>query len=271
MRPALLTLLVLIGRTPVCLTQTGGHTQEAGRRNVDVEQVAEHNPYTSAADVMIGRKLYLRRCAQCHGASGEGGRGVNLGTGQYRLGGSDRALFLTLRNGVPDSDMPGSRSNAIDLWRLVAAVKGLVTAGALESEKTTGDSAAGRAVYQKSGCAQCHIVKGEGGDLGPELTDIGRQRSRKYLQSSIVDPSADVPLQFRTDTITTIEGRKMRGIHLNEDDYSLQLRLLNGNPRSFLKSELKELTHDKDSFMPSYRSFSTVELDDLIAYLKSMH
>src|SRR5207244_2869748 len=55
----------------------------------------ERNPFDSAADAEIGRKYFLGHCAHCHGPQGEGGRGVNLTTGQYRHGGSDRELFRT--------------------------------------------------------------------------------------------------------------------------------------------------------------------------------
>ena len=230
--------------------------------------MAEQNPYSSEADFAAGRKLFQRRCSHCHGMNGEGGRGVNLTTGQYRLGGADRQIFLTLRNGVPDSEMPGSRAKAVDLWRLVAFVKWLGSAGV--REESGGDPAAGRAVYDKSGCAQCHVINGQGGDLGPELSAVGRQRSLQYLRDSIVDPSADIPLSYSADTVTTLDGGKITGIHLNEDDYSIQLRDMGGNPHSFLKSDLKTFTHNNESLMPPYRSFSPLELDNLIAYLKSL-
>jgi cytochrome c oxidase cbb3-type subunit 3 len=200
--------------------------------------------------------------------NGEGGRGANLTTGQYRLGGSDRQIFLTLRNGIPDSEMPGSRAKAVDLWRLVAFVKWLGSAQVREESR--GDPAAGRALYDKSGCAQCHAIGGQGGDLGPDLSAVGRQRSLQYLRDSIVDPSADIPLSYSADTVITLDGGKITGIHLNEDDYSIQLRDMSGNPRSFLKSDLKKFTHNNESLMPPYRSFSPAELDNLIAYLKSL-
>jgi putative heme-binding domain-containing protein len=176
-------------------------------------------------------------------------------------------VYLVLRNGIPDSDMPGSSAKPSDLWRLVAVVKRLGAAGA--TEKAGGDAAAGRAVYEKNGCAQCHLMNGAGSDLGPDLSAVGRQRSLAYLRESIVDPGADVPLTYRTVTVITPDGGKITGIHLNEDDYSIQLRDLRGNPRSLLKSELKEVSHEPASIMPSYRSLPPADLENLIAYLKA--
>lgn len=117
--------------------------------------------------------------------------------------------------------------------------------------------------------AQCHILNGVGGEVGPDLSTIGPQRSLQYLRDSILDPSADVPTNYRADTVTTMDGNTVTGIHLNEDDYSIQLRDSSGNPRSFLKSELKGFTHERRSIMPPYRSLAPAELDSLIAYLKA--
>ncbi|MGH9851444.1 MAG: c-type cytochrome, partial [Blastocatellia bacterium] len=59
----------------------------------------EANPYTTAADLEAGRKLYVGKCGHCHGQNGEGGRGATLNTGQFRHGSSDREIFLVIRNG----------------------------------------------------------------------------------------------------------------------------------------------------------------------------
>ena len=114
------------------------------------------------------------------------------------------------------------------------------------------------------------MIAGKGLDVGPDLTFVGRQRSLQHLRDSIINPSADIPLNYTTVLVTTLNDEKIKGIHLNEDDYSIQLRDLAGNTRSFLKSELREFMYDRDSLMPPYGSLSPVELDNLIAYLKSV-
>jgi cytochrome c553 len=61
------------------------------------------------------------------------------------------------------------------------------------------------------------------------------------------------------------------GIRLNEDDISVQVRDTAGNPRSFLKKDLKEIRYSQPSLMPSYQSsLSRKDLADLIAYLNSL-
>ncbi len=229
----------------------------------------ERNPLNSEADVVLGRQLFLGRCGLCHGRDGEGGRGAALNTGQYRHGDSDREMFLTIRNGIPNTEMPGTFLGDRQVWRLVAYLKRLGSTRAAE-EKAPGDVQAGRVVYESRGCPACHAIDSQGGDTGPDLSSAGARSSLRYLKESIVSPSTDVPLTYRAVTVTTTAGGKIQGIHLNEDDYSIQLRALDGNPRSFLKSDLKEIRYEKESLMPAYAWLSAAELDNLVAYLNSL-
>jgi len=64
--------------------------------------------------------------------------------------------------------------------------------------------------------------------------------------------------------VITITGKRISGIHLNEDEYSLQLRDSQGSLRSFLKSELKEIKLPRESLMPDYKSLSKDELENLV-------
>jgi putative heme-binding domain-containing protein len=232
---------------------------------------AQKNPFDAPQDAEIGRKSFVTDagCAYCHSNDGTGGRGANLTLGEYRFGGSDAQLFETIRNGIPGSDMPPTRGKDDDIWRLVAFVKRLGSQG-LE-EKAPGDRAAGEAIYRKGGCAGCHTVIQEGGIIGPDLTRVGRRRSLKFLKEAVVNPAANLSLNYRAIQLVTISGEAVRGIRLNEDDTSIQLRDMNGNLRAFLKDKIKEILRDQPSVMPAYGSIlSKKEIEDLVAYLSSL-
>jgi len=138
------------------------------------------------------------------------------------------------------------------------------------SEPVTGDAAAGKIVYQKNGCGQCHSIDGQGGFTGPDMTDIGAKRAVRHLRESVLDPDADIPLDYRTVAVTTLTGKSTGGIHLSEDEYSVHLRDMRGNLRSFMKSELEDVKLPRHSLMPAYTSLSKTDLENLVAYLSSL-
>jgi putative heme-binding domain-containing protein len=231
--------------------------------------VPETNPYASAADIETGRALYNGRCGHCHGQNGEGGRGAVLNSGRFRHGGSDRELFLTIRNGIPDTEMPGAGNlPEMEIWRMVGYVQQLGRQGGTDS--SPGDPAAGAIVYQRNGCVACHAIGGQGGFVGPDLTDIGARRAVRHLRQSIVEPSADIPLDFRSIAVSDKTGKSISGIHLNEDEYSVHLRDLSGNLRSFMKSDLAQVQLPRQSLMPAYPQLSAGDLENLVAYLASL-
>jgi putative heme-binding domain-containing protein len=233
-------------------------------------RLPERNPFETPEDIQLGSGLFQTHCSYCHGARGEGGRGADLTAGDYRNGGSDKDLFLSVRYGIEGSEMGPVRATDEEVWRMVAFVKRLGSAGV--REKAPGDAAAGKLVYErKGGCAACHLIDNQGGNLGPELTGIGRRRGLEMLRESLVQPEADLPLQYRGVRIVTKSGEIIVGIRLNEDDFSIQVRDTRDNLRSFLKSNLKEINRDNPSLMPAYGSvLSSKELEDLVAYLNSL-
>jgi len=224
---------------------------------------------TNTQAVEKGQTLFQVHCAYCHGAHGEGGRGADLTTGQFRRGGSDAELFATVRNGIPGS-MPAVSATDDEVRMVVAFVKMLGSPGL--SERATGDAAAGKAIYEGKGkCAACHAIAREGGSLGPELSDVGRRRTLEYLEESLVTPEADVPIRYRAIRVVTRSGATISGIRLNEDDISIQMRDTNDNPRSFLKENLREVQREKSTLMPAYGSIlSRKEIEDVVAYLNSL-
>ena len=225
---------------------------------------------TTPEDAQQGAALFQTHCTYCHGARGQGGRGSDLTTGQYKHGGSDASLYATIRNGVRGTEMPAVLATDDEVWKMVAFVKTLGTLP--QNEKAQGDADAGKLVFEgKGGCKTCHAIGREGGSLGPDLSDVGRRRDLQYLEESLLKPEADVPIRYRSIQVITKSGRTIAGIRLNEDDISVQLRDEHNNLRSFLKENLREIRHDKPSLMPPYGSrLSRKELDDVVSYLSSL-
>ncbi len=232
-------------------------------------QTLPRSPFNTPESVEQGNALFQIHCSYCHGAHGEGGRGADLTSGQYRRGGSDGQLFATIRNGIPGT-MPAVTATDDEVWKMTAFVKRLGSPGLFE--KATGDAISGKALFEGKGkCRACHSIGGIGGVLGPDLSDVGRRRTLHYLEESLVNPDADVSARYRTIRLVTMSSQTVAGIRLNEDDISIQMLDSSGNVRSFLKADIRELRHEKASLMPSFGPlFSRAELENLLAYLNSL-
>ena len=226
-------------------------------------------PKVTPEEIARGRTLFGAQCAYCHGADGDGGRGANLARPTLRRAPTDEALFRIVNRGIAGTDMPGNAMSARETWQVVAFVR---TLGRVKREPPAGDAARGARVYGTAGCAACHTIRGRGGPFGPDLTDIGARSSPAYLRRSIVDPQADVPVGFRQVLAVTREGRRITGVRVNEDPFSIQFRDAGGTLHSFFKEELAELaTDDGRTAMPTFRDrLEPAALDDLVAYLVSL-
>lgn len=231
---------------------------------------AQQNPFTSAEDEAAGGRIFRSHCAECHGIAGEGGRGPNLTTGELRHGSSDAALLRTISRGVPGTEMPGVYFSDHQVWQVVAYVRSLSRQPKRAS--LAGDPAAGEKIYSgKGGCTACHMVRGSGGRLGPDLTYIGSMRTPEHLKQSLLDPQVVVPLAYRQARVVLKEGQPVVGLRLNEDTYSIQILDGQEKLRSLDKSGIREILIEKTSSMPSYASqLSAREVDDVVAWLSSL-
>jgi cytochrome c oxidase cbb3-type subunit 3 len=233
--------------------------------------IPKENPDTTPADLKNGQQLFMGQCARCHGPKGEGGRGAVLAQPRLRHAPDDEALFLVIRDGIKGTEMPADYAvDTRETWQLAAYVRSL---GRMAPETVPGDPKRGQEFYQtKGGCSQCHIISGQGGSLGPELTEIASRRSAAHLRAAVLDPESTLPEGFLEVQVVTSEGHRITGVRLNEDTFTIQLLDLNGGLHSFFKDDLKELQRDTGkSPMPSFRTMlSASEVDDLVAYLVSL-
>jgi len=224
------------------------------------------NPYTTAADIAYGKQLFQGRCAGCHGPEGNGGKGANLAVPMLGRAAQDPALYRIIRYGIPDTEMPGSLMDPRELWQTAAFVRSL---GALPATPVSGNAANGERVLRgKAGCLQCHALGNDGGRMGPALNGIGARRSAAHLRAKILDPASDVPETFRTVQLTTRDGKVVRGIRLNEDSWSIQVRDAGDRFHSFWKEDLAKIASERRTTMPPYKDrLNEQELDDLVAFL----
>jgi len=235
----------------------------------------------NSADIQKGKQLFEGLCSRCHGFDGTGGEGPNLNRPTLTRAQDDEALRAIIRDGIPDRGMPRVRRTTDNEQRqLVAYVRSL---GRAAPAARAGDVQKGNAVYQRSGCASCHVIKGEGGVTGPELTNIGTQRGLDYLRQAILDPAKALPRgvqvvparnldEFLPVLVVTREGREIRGVRINEDSFTIQVRDANNQFHSFRKTDLRQIEKGfGNSLMPSFKDrLQGSEIEDLVAYLSNL-
>jgi metallo-beta-lactamase class B len=235
----------------------------------------------NAADIDGGQQLFNGMCVECHGANGAGGDAPSLNRARLMHAPTDAALIKILEVGIPNTNMPRIRRfTDTETRQLVAYVRSL---GRVAEVKLPGDVKKGGDVYKGLGCAGCHIVNGQGGNLGPDLSDIGFLRGAAYLKQAVVDPAAALPkgvmqipsrgyAEYLPMRVVTKQGAEVRGIRVNEDAFTVQIRDQAGKFYSLRKADVELLDKQMGkSLMPSFATrFSGTELDDLVAYLASL-
>jgi len=234
------------------------------------------------AELAKGERLFVTHCAACHGPNGEGQKGPTLAQPSLPRASDDASLLRIIREGIGGTEMPSARLEPKEIMEVAAFVRSL---GTHPAEPVTGDAERGAQLFVKMNCAQCHTLRGKGGALGPDLTDVGRRRSVTYLRRSLLDPGADVPQsynQFRSEIsmpdnflyvrLVPRGGEEMDGVRVNEDTFSIQIRDTTGKIHSFFKSDLVELHKEfGQSPMPSYaKTLTPPEIEDVVAYLVSL-
>jgi putative membrane-bound dehydrogenase-like protein len=139
---------------------------------------------------------------------------------------------------------------------------------ALNKEK--GDPVRGKALFTKH-CAVCHVLHGEGGKIGPDLTTLDR-KNRMYLLTNIIDPSGYIRPEYVTYSVLTKDDRKVSGIATDSAGGSITLvNVVNDQvvKTTIAKAEIAEMLPSPVSLMPEklLDALTEPQVADLFAYL----
>lgn len=221
----------------------------------------------SPENVEQGRKLFAGACSGCHGPRGEGGRGPNLITSRQVVRSNDEALFNSIKNGLPGTDMPGTNLPEAQILQIVAFVRGL-NAPAYDI-LVPGDEAAGREIFLgKGNCLSCHAMRGQGGALGPDLTNIGGSRPLNLIQEALLDPNNRLTDGYQPAVLHLKSGKTLTGVLRDYTNYTMTLVDNTGNLYLLRAADVTDRQLSRKSPMPSYKDRLTpVEQRNLMKFL----
>ena len=223
-----------------------------------------------AGDQGEAKSTYESVCAACHGLDARGSeRGPNLATKPEVLQKSDKELIEILKDGRTAAGMPSFASYLpARLASLVAYLR--LLQGQRGPEPPPGDPVLGKALfYGKAKCAECHMIGGQGGFWGQDLTTYAARMNAEELRGRILHPGKDYDARRGLVEVTLANSTTLSGVVRNEDNFSLQLQTADGVFHLLSKSDIRSKTYMGRSPMPSdYGSIlSAVELNDLVSYL----
>jgi putative heme-binding domain-containing protein len=222
-----------------------------------------------------GKRVFEIQCARCHGIQGTGGTGASLARPTLRNATTDQDLLTVIKDGIEGTAMPPNWFLTDPQARDVAGyVRSL---GRGEAQPLPGDAALGEQVYAKNECAKCHTIAGEGGSLGPDLTDVGARRGLDFLRAAVLHPGRESPLdewgyvKYLAVVAMRDDGRVVSGMRVNEDTFTIQLRDEKNHFQSLEKRALEGLNKGTASVMPAYdKVLSTADGDHLVSYLSRL-
>ena len=233
----------------------------------------------TAGNSSTGKSLFEQNCSTCHGIDAGGEEGPDLHGVPGSLG--DAAVENIIKRGIRGTAMPGffelKDQDAADI------VAFLHTYDADTTGPVNGDPNSGAALYQDSGCPACHMIRGHGGNIGPELSRIGHMRGPTNLKNRLIDPGANLPqngtgfysskwtmyLMFRA---VEKNGNTIEGMRVGENSFVIVLKDINGKLHALWKPDLRSLQKlPGASLMPSFKETLTpAQMDDLVAYLMTL-
>lgn len=137
-----------------------------------------------------------------------------------------------------------------------------------------GDAAAGEDIFLNKtavSCSRCHALEGGDERVGPNLADIGNQRTRRELLEALLEPNQTIAKGFETAVLTLDTGKTVTGIVLDESNGVI--RLVDDQREEFaVSADSVEERYQGQSAMPDdvARQLTRGEIRDLVEFLASL-
>lgn len=138
-----------------------------------------------------------------------------------------------------------------------------------------GDPERGRKLFFEAAgvaCFKCHVVNGEGGAVGPNLSTVGSQFNRDILIESILHPSKAIREGYQQVIVELKNGDSVSGAVKGESADSITLQDSEARLQTLRKGDIAQRRTSELSLMPEglHAALSPAEFADVIAYLEGL-
>jgi putative heme-binding domain-containing protein len=130
----------------------------------------------------------------------------------------------------------------------------------------SGDTSAGWKVFDAK-CGQCHTIYGKGGQVGPDLTGVGRETLDAVL-TNVIDPNLVIGKPYYVHVARTKKGTVFSGLLIEETPARVVLR--DGTKTEIIaRDDLDKMVVQNISMMPEglEKTMTEQEFRDLVAFL----
>jgi len=132
-----------------------------------------------------------------------------------------------------------------------------------------GDAAKGKTLVAL--CQACHMVNGQGGQIGPNLSGAGAMGMEAVIRN-IIEPNAAIEAAYRIFQVKLKAGEVIEAFYVSEDATAYVIRQAGGADRRIPKAEVSSAKYLRRSLMPEglLDGFTEEQVTDLFAYLKTL-
>ena len=133
----------------------------------------------------------------------------------------------------------------------------------------SGNPYQGRSLFRTK-CGKCHVLFGQGGQIGPDLTAYKRDDLQRMLLN-IVNPSAEIREGFENFVVLTTNGRILNGFRVDQDDRIVVLRGADGRNQIVERARIEDMRAVPRSMMPDglLKDLKAQQVRDLFAFLRA--
>jgi quinoprotein glucose dehydrogenase len=136
-----------------------------------------------------------------------------------------------------------------------------------------GNAARGRQYFFTNSageCVRCHVVNGQGGEVGPDLSGIGKVLSREELVEALVAPSARLSPGYGMVMLSLSDGTSVAGILTAEDSQELTLKTAEPEPLHIPVARITKRDNVPSSMPDMTQIMSRHEIRDVVEFLASL-